>query len=164
MSISPVSFTSPTSFTSTSSTSHTHIIYSIYVSFIYITYIIYIGLICVTYIIYIINTIYRCSTPTYLRQNSYSAICRGVIAQELLKRGGNTGVDFQVIYLYPYKTPSSQVSIFLSFGGRGSQVHRNVTLCGDRLCWTHKRVVKCKFLWCGVALSHEMWVEHQKVV
>lgn len=64
---------------------HTHIIYSIYVSFIYITYIIYIGLICVTYIIYIINTIYRCSTPTYLRQNSYSAICRGVIAQELLK-------------------------------------------------------------------------------
>ena len=50
-----------------------------------ILYIPYLGLICVTCSIYIINTIYRCSTPTYLRQNSYSAICRGVIAQELLK-------------------------------------------------------------------------------
>ena len=62
----------------------TCIIYIIYISFIYITYIIYINLICMTYVVYIINTIYRCSTSTSLRPNSYSVICREVIRQELL--------------------------------------------------------------------------------
>ena len=102
----------------------------------------------------------------------YAGVVAQGLSQELLHGSCYTGVNFQVINLYPnsYKTPASQV--FLNFSllaaeaarPRPSKLIRNVTLCGDRasptricmvcaganLCGDrvyrkHRREVKCEF-------------------
>jgi hypothetical protein len=92
------------------------------------------------------NTIYRCSPPTNVLQNSYNAICTGVITQEFLDRnlwqellhrssytgvltqeltsgGIYAGVDFWEIYSYlnTYKNPTSQVLLSSLIRRQGSQ-------------------------------------------
>ena len=114
------------------------------------------------------------SSYTLLRRSCCTGVVTGVVTvtQELLHGSCYTGVNFQVINLYPnsYKTPASQV--FLNFSllaaeaarPRPSKLIRNVTLCGDRasptricmvcaganLCGDrvyrkHRREVKCEF-------------------
>ena len=85
----------------------TYIIYIIYINFIYITYIIYISYISsISFTSPTSSTysstshvspasfyaIYRCSTSTYLLQNSCNVICTEVVAWELFHGSSYTGV------------------------------------------------------------------------
>ena len=70
----------------------------------------------------------------------------GVLTREFLHRSEIPG---DLLESDTYPTPTSQVllNFLLGWHGQLGGSLRNLTLCGDRACRTHKHVVKCKF--CG---------------
>ena len=117
------------------------------------------------------QTIYRCSSFTYLLQNSSDVIYTVVLTQELIHRGSCC------TRLIPQELGCRSFSIFHVWRqGQPCRGLRSVTLCGDRAgrlargqpcmrsgdraCRMHKRVVKSEFVIRGVSQSNPLRRAH----